>query len=184
MANEYFYALLNVATAVNSSLETAVVLHKITEVTAKALNCKASTLRLLDRSGEVLLASAAYGLSAGYMRKGTLKVADSALDAEVLSGKVIHLVDASSDSRFHYTANAKAEGLASVLTAPLMYENKAIGLLRVYTDGPREFTEDEIAFMKGVANISAIAIENARLHEASRVEFELLTSYNYQVFED
>jgi hypothetical protein len=39
-------------------------------------------------------------------------------------------------------------------------------------------------FMLGVANISAIAIENARMHEATRLNYELLTSYNYQVFED
>ena len=48
----------------------------------------------------------------------------------------------------------------------------------------RDFTPDECDFMLGVANISAIAIENARMHEATRLNYELLTSYNYQVFED
>ena len=38
--------------------------------------------------------------------------------------------------------------------------------------------------MQGVANISAVAIANARMHEALRKNYELLTSYNYQVFED
>ena len=56
--HDYFRALLEVATVINSSLEPTVVLHKITEQTAKAMNCKASTLRLLDRTGKLLLASA------------------------------------------------------------------------------------------------------------------------------
>ena len=56
--------------------------------------------------------------------------------------------------------------------------------MRVYSSEERDFTPDECDFMLGVANISAIAIENARMHEATRLNYELLTSYNYQVFED
>ena len=67
---------------------------------------------------------------------------------------------------------------------PLMVNGKAIGILRVYSSEERDFTPDECDFMLGVANISAIAIENARMHEATRLNYELLTSYNYQVFED
>ena len=61
-----------------------------------------------------------------------------------------------------------------------MVNGKAIGILRVYSSEERDFTPDECDFMLGVANISAIAIENARMHEATRLNYELLTSYNYQ----
>ena len=182
--HDYFHALLEVATVINSSLEPSDVLHKITEQTTKAMNCKASTIRLLDRSGKLLLASAAWGLSAGYMRKGPVEVAKSGLDGEVLAGKIIHLRDACSDGRFQYPESARAEGLVSVLSAPLMVNGKAIGILRVYSSVERDFTPDECDFMGGVANIAAIAIENARMHEATKLNYELLTSYNYQVFED
>lgn len=182
--NNYFHALLDVATVVNSSLEPSVVLRKITEQTARAMNCKASTIRLLDRTGNVLLASADYGLSEGYMRKGPVEVGKSGMDADVLAGKLIHLRDATSDGRFQYPESAKKEGLVSVLSAPLVANGKAIGILRVYSDTERDFTSDECAFMQGVANISAIAIANARMHEALRKNYELLNTYNYQVFED
>ena len=124
--HDYFRALLEVATVINSSLEPTVVLHKITEQTAKAMNCKASTLRLLDRTGKLLLASAAWGLSSGYMRKGPVEVAKSGLDGEVLKGKLIHLRDACSDGRFQYPESAKAEGLVSVLSAPLMVNGSPV----------------------------------------------------------
>lgn len=78
----------------------------------------------------------------------------------------------------------RPKGSFSVLSAPLMVNGKAIGILRVYSSEERDFTPDECDFMLGVANISAIAIENARMHEATRLNYELLTSYNYQVFED
>ena len=115
--HDYFRALLEVATVINSSLEPTVVLHKITEQTAKAMNCKASTLRLLDRTGKVLLASAAWGLSSGYMRKGPVEVSKSGLDGEVLKGKLIHLRDACSDGRFQYPDSAKAEGRTRIYTS-------------------------------------------------------------------
>ncbi len=162
--------------------------HKISRQTrtAKARrNCKAKPrFACFDRTGKLLLASAAWGLSSGYMRKGPVEVAKSGLDGEVLKGKLIHLRDACSDGRFQYPESAKAEGLVSVLSAPLMVNGKAIGILRVYSSEERDFTPDECDFMLGVANISAIAIENARMHEATRLNYELLTSYNYQVFED
>ena len=87
-------------------------------------------------------------------------MAKSGLDGEVLKGKLIHLRDACSDGRFQYP-RAPSRRLVSVLSAPLMVNGKAIGILRVYSSEERDFTPDECDFMLGVANISAIAIENA-----------------------
>ncbi len=182
--HDYFHALHHLVTVVSSSLDPKVVLATVAEETARTMGCKASTIRLLDDSGAVLLASAAYGLSPDYMRKGPVEVAKSGLDSEVLSGKLIHLRDATSDGRFQYPEAARKEGLISVLSAPLMAEGKAIGLLRVYADTERDFSQDEKDFMEAAANVSALAIRNARLHEALRCNFELQTTYAYQVFED
>ena len=133
MPQDYFRALRDVALAINASLDPKDVLHKISEHTAQTMNCKACTIRLLDSTGHFLLPSAAYGLSATYMRKGPVEVKRSGLDSEVLSGKAIHLKDATSDGRFQYPESAKAEGLVSVLSAPLSVGGKVIGLIRVYS---------------------------------------------------
>ena len=169
MPQDYFRALRDVALAINASLDPKDVLHKISEHTAQTMNCKACTIRLLDSTGHFLLPSAAYGLSATYMRKGPVEVKRSGLDSEVLSGKAIHLKDATSDGRFQYPESAKAEGLVSVLSAPLSVGGKVIGLIRVYSS---------------VAAISAVAIENARLHDALRNNYELMAKHAYSVYED
>lgn len=124
MAQDYFRALRDVALVINSSLEPKEVLQKITEQTAKTMGCKASTIRLLDSTGRFLLPSAAWGLSASYMRKGPVEVKRSGMDSEVLAGKSIHLKDAAADGRFQYPESAKAEGLVSVLSVPLMADGK------------------------------------------------------------
>lgn len=184
MAQDYFRALRDVALVINSSLEPREVLHKITEETAKTMGCKASTIRLLDRTGHFLLPSAAWGLSATYMRKGPVEVKRSGMDSEVLAGNIIHLRDAAADGRFQYPESAKAEGLVSVLSAPLMANGAAIGLMRVYSSEERDFSAEEESFMQAVAAVSAVAIENARLHDELRNNYDLLTKHAYQVFED
>ena len=83
-----------------------------------------------------------------------------------------------------YPESAKAEGLVSVLSAPLSVGGKVIGLIRVYSSEEREFTDDEDSFMMAVAAISAVAIENARLHDALRNNYELMAKHAYSVYED
>lgn len=184
MAQDYFRALRDVALVITSSLEPKDVLHKIAEETAKTMNCKASTIRLLDSTGHFLLPSADYGLSDSYKRKGPVEVRKSGMDSEVLAGKSIHLKDAAADGRFQYPDSAKREGLVSVLSVPLMVDGKAIGLMRVYSDVEREFTPDEETFMEAVAAISGMAIVNARLHDALRSNYELMSKHAYSVYED
>ena len=106
------------------------------------------------------------------------------MDSEVLAGKTMHLKDATADGRFQYPESARAEGLVSVLSAPLMAAGKAIGLIRVYSDVERELTVDEQTFMEAVAAVSALAIENSRLHEALRNNYELMAKHAYSVYED
>jgi transcriptional regulator with GAF, ATPase, and Fis domain len=181
----YFQALYDVVRVINSSLNPQVVLQKVVEQVAGAMNSRACTLRLLDRTGKYLLASASFGLSKGYLRKGQVDLLKSRIDADVLSkGAAVYIRDVTNDERFQYPDAARAEGIASILVAPLLVDKKPIGVLRVYTERVRVFSRDERDFLMAVANVAAIAIENARLHEALRSDYELLTQYNYQIFED
>lgn len=182
---DYFHALYRLTMVVNSSLVPQIVLKKIAEELAVAMEAKACSIRLLDRTGELLLSSAAHGLSKGYIRKGQVELRKSQLDVEVLSsGMPVYIADVSKDTRFQYPEAAKAEGLSSVLVVPLKVDGKAIGVVRVYSGSAYEFTDDDRDFLMAVTHIAAIAIENARLHQALKHDYELLTEYNYQVFED
>lgn len=181
----YFQNLYEVCAVINSSLEPQVVLQKIAEQITKALEAKACSIRLLDRHGEILLASAAHGLSRGYVRKGKVEVKKSQLDTEVISsGKPVYIEDVSHDKRFQYPEAAKEEGLTSVLVGPLKVDGKVIGVVRVYTGSKYDFNDNDREFIMAVTHIAAIAIENARLHQALKSDYELLTEYNYQIFED
>lgn len=181
----YYRALYEAARVINSSLEPGKVLNTIATQTAKALGVKACTLRLLDRQGEYLLPGACYGLSQAYLRKGKVALSGSKLDKVALTGEPVHIQNAATDPRFQYPEAAKAEGIVSLLVVPLMLEDKkAIGVIRVYSGVERVFTAEETEFLTIMANLSAIALENARLHQALKQDFELLTAFQFQTFED
>ena len=174
---DYFTALYDVARVINASLETGEVLNQIVKCVAETMGVKACSLRLLDSQGERLLWGGAHGLSEGYIRKGTVLVKESGLDRKALNGSSSYVRDARTDPDFQYGDKAEAEGIRSVLVVPLRVELKPIGVIRVYTDDVREFDDQEIRFMESVANLSAIAIDNARLHQSLRTDFDLLMAH-------
>jgi len=54
-------------------------------------------------------------------------------------------------------------------------------VLRVYSDKVREFNEKELQFLQAVADLSAIAIENTRLHQILQVRCELMTAHKNRI---
>ena len=177
----YFSALYEVARAVNASLTPSQVMKEVIACVAGTMKVKACSLRLLESRRKKLLMGAHQGLSDGYIRKGPVLVEESGLDKKALKGKTVWLKNAQTDKNFQYQEKAKAEGIKSVLVVPLMVGKKSIGVLRAYTEKVREFTEDEIKFLEAMANLSAIALENARLHQALRRDYDLLIEHKYRL---
>jgi len=178
---DFFRALYEVAKVINASLDPSQVLEKIVESVVRAMNVKACSLRLLGSRKKQLIMSAAFGLSEGYLRKGPVLVKESGLDQKALKGGPIYITDAQTDPDFQYGAAAKTEGIKSVFVVPLMIEKKTIGVLRVYTARIRKFQDKEIQFLEAVANLSAISLENARLHQALKTNYDLLVAHKYRL---
>lgn len=178
---DYFTALYEVAKVINASLEPSEVLEKIACCVTEAMGVKASAIRLLDARGKRLLMGAACGLSKGYLVKGPVLVEESGIDRKALGGKTIWIRDAQSDKGFQYTAEAKKEKIRSVLVVPLLVGRKVIGVLRVYTKEERKFDRQEVRFLEAVANLSAIALDNARLYSALKTNFDLVVEHKYRI---
>src|SRR5208283_3104176 len=60
---------------------------------------------------------------------------------------------------------ARREGLVSLLSVPLIFAGRAIGTLSIYTSKPYNFSNEEIKILSALGELSAIAIEKARLYE-------------------
>jgi transcriptional regulator with GAF, ATPase, and Fis domain len=176
---DYFAALYDVARVINASLDPCRVLEEIVKTLTKAMDVKACSLRLLDSRRNNLLLGAVCGLSAGCMCEGPISVQESGLDQEVLKGKIIHVKDVRADKDLK--GRAKAEGVESVVAVPLIVEDKVIGVLKLYAATSLEFSEQEMKFIEAVANLSAMALENARLHDALQTNYDLMIAHEYRI---
>jgi len=166
----YFNALYEVAKAVNSTLRVNEVLDAIVEGAAKAIKAKGASLMLLSPDRQKLWYSAAYGLSDQFMRKGAINP-DTSL-AEALAGEPIVVPDAASDSRVEYKDEVRREGIASILCVPLRVKDEVIGAMNVYSAKRRDFSQEDIDFLSAVADLGAIALENAMLYESATKNYD------------
>jgi PAS domain S-box-containing protein len=172
---DYSAAIYEVAKSINSSLELSQVLDLLAKSATMTTKAKACSLRLLSPDKQSLVVAGAFGLSQGYLRKGNVEVDKSQIDKEALQGKTGIIPDATNDPRFQYPEEAKTESIRSILVVPLMLRDTPIGVMRLYTAEVRQFDEEDMRFISGVANLGAIAIENAKLYEAMKQEMGDLT---------
>ena len=166
----YYQSLYEMAAALNSSHAPEAILQSVVEGVAKAMEAKGCSLMLLSPDRKILLHTAAYGLSDWYVRKGPVS-ADKSI-SESLEGKPVAVLEATKDDRIQYREQAKKEGIVSILSVPMMLREETIGVIRVYTAEPCHFTLDDMYFVGAVANLGAIALENARLYEATQKDYE------------
>lgn len=178
---DYFTALYNAAKVVNGSLDVSHILNQIVHCVTETMKVKACSLRLLDAKGQRLILGAVYGLSEQYLHKGPVLVKESGVDRKSLKGETIYVRDAQTDRSFQYRAMAKAEKIKSVLVVPLKVADCSIGVMRVYSETEREFDRQAVKFLEAVANLSAIALDNARLYQALRKNYDLVIESRYRL---
>src|SRR6202034_2364500 len=79
--------------------------------------------------------------------------------------KALQVANVQADSRYQNVELARRENLVSLLSVPLVFSGQTIGVLNVYTAKPYNFSNEEIKILSALAELSAIAIEKARLYE-------------------
>ena len=159
----YFESLYEMAAAMNSARTPEEVLGSIVENVVDTLGAKGCSIMLLTPDGTRQHHTAAHGLTDWYNRKGPY-LADKSI-ATTLRGKPVIILDASTDERMQYPEHQTKEGVASILSVPVMLRDEVIGVMRVYTAEPHHFSPSDISFVCAVANLGAIALENAELYE-------------------
>ena len=175
----YFDSFLEVVKAVNSTLDRQEVLDLLVSNVTQVMDLKASAIRLLDEKRRTLELVASHGLSEKYLNKGPVDADKSISDA--VEGKTISVYKVTEDPRAQYPKEAEEEGIASIVSLPLRIKGRVIGVMRLYTPEPREFSEEEINSAEALAETGAIAIENARMYEKIQKDYDTLMSLSEAV---
>lgn len=177
----YLKLFKDVAAKINSSLDIADVLASMAEGTVKTMKVKGCAIFLLDWKEKTLRLSASAGLSEAFLNKGPVDAEKSI--KETLRGRRVLVRDAANDDRVQYPDALRKEGVASILSVPISTRQKIIGVLRVYAAEPRDFSEMEYQFIEGLAEIGGIGIENARMYQHLKSDYERLMNDVHQWFD-
>ena len=160
-----FESLASVSRTINSTLNLDEALRAITKEACELMRARMCSLMLLDESRAWLDLRASYGAGDAYIKKPRLAVEESLIGVVVRRKKPLQAADVQVDTRYQNVELARREGLVSLLSVPLIFSGQAIGALSIYTARPYIFSNEEIKILGALAELSAIAIEKARLYE-------------------
>jgi PAS domain S-box-containing protein len=172
---EYLRVFQEITKAVSSSLNVNEVLDMIVRKIPEVMHLKAATVRLLDSSGKKLKLVASHGLSETYLKKGPVDAEQNVTEA--LKENPVAIYDVPTDHRIKYKREAEEEGIKSMLTLPVIARGKVLGILRLLTGEPREFSRQEIDFAASLAEQCGTAIENATMYEKTKKDYDDIMKY-------
>jgi two-component system, NtrC family, sensor kinase len=147
----------------------ALVVRKATEI----LPARGALIRILNLESHEMDLFASHGLSERYLSKGHVSSETIITDLCKLN-RVILIRDIEKNSRIQYPREFLEEGFRMALDIPLILNEDVLGIIRVFFDQPREFSEEELDFLTAVAEQSALALDKARFIEAQESRYKHL----------
>jgi len=160
-----FESLASVSRTINSTLNLDEALRVITREACTLMRAKMCSIMMLDENREWLDLRASYGAGEAYIKKPRLLADESLLGVVVRRKKPLQVADVQASGRYQNMDVARREGLVSLLSVPLLFAGQSIGTLNVYTGRLYNFSNEEVRILSALAELSAIAIEKARLYE-------------------
>jgi len=175
------YSLRMISGMLISSPGLQEVLDVIVESATRLLDVKGCAINLIDEIDEEenqLYVKAFYNIEKSCLEERVALLADRTFIQQVMNGDVVIAEDITEiPCPLEPSKSGTRTEKCSILSAGLISKDKAIGTIHAYVCEPHEFTEEQIALFRAIANQAVIAIESANLYEESlekhRLEQEL-----------
>ncbi len=158
-------SLFSVARSIISSLDLEEILRRVARDACALMQTKVCSLMLLGPDRTTLELRACHGAGSTYQDRPPLNVDESLIGNVVRRGKPLQVFNVQEHDAYQHIELARKEGLISLLSVPMVVADSIVGALNVYTAEPYRFSTRDIKILSTLANLSAVAIENARLHE-------------------
>jgi GAF domain-containing protein len=163
-SNDCFDTLQRLSSRLNLSLDLNSVLKTLLSESLAQLGLTAGSIRLLGSTGNILHLAAASGFS-NISLKREVDVRESRLDQYALQqAEPIAVTDVKEDVELE-PGEMPFEDVRSVVLLPLQVRDTRLGVMRLYSTEVKQFTPEEIRLIRALAEVGAIAIENAKLHQ-------------------
>jgi signal transduction histidine kinase len=152
-------ALFNFAHHLSTQLKLDALLQTIVTSIREVLGCRGVSIALLDPENKTLEIKAAAGLTDEWRDKASLPLGKGIMGQVAKTGQPIYVPDVHEREDFVFFDRS----FHSLLTVPLVFNNRVIGTLSIDHQQPDAFSADDERLATIAAAQAAVAMENVRL---------------------
>jgi signal transduction histidine kinase len=138
-------------------------MRAIVDGTTTALGVEVCSFYLADRDQPRLTLAATNGLDTTQVGRVGLAFGQGITGRVAATREPIAVVDVTVDPRFSWVRGFDIEGLAAMLSVPLIWHDRVVGVLNVQSRERRSFRQDEIDLLQTIGALLAGIIEKGRL---------------------
>jgi two-component system, NtrC family, sensor kinase len=157
-------ALLEAGRAVTASLDVNRTIRVILEEARGVLGVDSCGLFTIDPATDELVMAASLDMPAQMVSTVRLRLGQGVTGLAVQQRRPIRSPDLWADTRAQFSSIARTSGFRSMLVAPLLIGDRAIGAISVLRQDVHEFSAHDEDLLVALADQAAIALEHARLY--------------------
>ena len=167
MAETYrdLLALGTISSVVSESLNLNTVLENALDKLLEIIKTDIGGILLFDEEKQRLCYEVSRGFHSNYATTVCYPPDEDIIGRVFQSGEIFITENARNDSRTFNSSLVAAEGIESLLIAPLRAKGKTLGVVNIASRTPRKFTPEHINFLLSAVPQIALAVENAKLHQ-------------------
>jgi sigma-B regulation protein RsbU (phosphoserine phosphatase) len=160
------------------------VLNELVRLVGGMLGVNRCSLMLIEPGGKTLRIRAAYGFAPAVVKASRIRMGEGIAGWVALHGRPLLVKNVATHPLFK-RQNTSHYSTRSLLTVPLLFRDRVIGVLNVNNKRDREiFKESDQVLLSTVANFLVIALEKAGLREVEeekkRIDFDLELAQDVQ----
>ena len=161
---DQFQTLVQVGQDMAGKRKIEEVLQSITREALLLMDCRLAAFFLYDPDNDLLNLHSLQDGSGPRSYRESLNPAESLLGTSLRGHRQVQTRDLFRTEEHHFIELIRDENLHSMLVTPVVYESEPIGLLTLYIDRKHRFNDDERMIARALADLGAIAVQNARLY--------------------
>ncbi len=126
-----------------------------------ALEIKASAIFALNPETEELEHLASFGLSVDYLNKGPVNIGKS--NGRTSRKEPIAIKNVTKSDMLQYPEQAEQEGIMAIVSVPILFSGRVIGLLRLYHHDTWDISKNDLDALSVLAEIIGMAMMYSRI---------------------